>query len=92
MMKILLRGSGGSFSLLIQSCVVLMEKPGLQEMMVKDKVTLTKTASNLALFIVDFLGKMSFLFVHNDSEYCFRGRLKFACLSMCKPSSHWVFN
>jgi hypothetical protein len=62
-MKILLRGSGGSFSLLIQSCVVLMEKPGLQEMMAKDKVTLTKTAGNLGLYIFDFLGKNDFFYL-----------------------------
>jgi len=37
MMKILLRGSGGSFSLLTHRVVVLIEKPGLQEMIKKNK-------------------------------------------------------
>jgi hypothetical protein len=51
MMKTLLMGSGGSFSLFTQSTVVLMEEDGLQEMIGKDKMTPSKAANNFGLFI-----------------------------------------
>jgi hypothetical protein len=55
MMKTLLMGSGGNFSLLTQSTVVLMDEEGLHEMIGKDKIRLSKAPNNFALFIFELL-------------------------------------
>jgi hypothetical protein len=75
MMKILLMGSGGNFSLFTQSAVVLIEKPGLQEMIGKDKMKPDKAANNFSLVIFEiikyrcFAGKRAI--PSQNNEYCF---------------------
>ena len=86
MMNILLMRSGGSFSLFTQSVVVLMEKPGLQEMIEKNKMMVSKIANNLDLLILYFI---KVAFGNKEVVYSltiimnidFGQRLKFARLS-----------
>src|SRR4030095_7765461 len=60
MMKTLLIGSAGSFSLFTQSTVVLMEEEGLQEIIGKNKMRPSKAANNFVLFILKFIKSQFF--------------------------------
>jgi len=77
----LLKRSGGSFSLFTQSVVVLMEKPGLQEIIEKNKMMVSKIANNLDLLILCLLSGVFAnegfcLFSYNNNEYWFRPAVK----------------
>ena len=58
MMKTLLIGCGGSFSLFTQSTVVRMDEEGLHEMITKDTMRLSKAPDNFVLFIVEILSSV----------------------------------
>jgi len=67
MMKTLLIGSAGNFSLFTQSALVLMEEEGLQEMIGKDKMRLSKAPNNFALFIFRII---KWQFFSNGKDEC----------------------